>query len=89
MLDSHRLQVFQAVVEKGSYSAAARALGYTQPAISQQMRVLERSMGTSLFRRVGRTLRMTEAGEVLHRHTTPILQAMSSAQEQVTTIRSE
>lgn len=87
MLDSHRLRVFQAVVEAGSYSAAARTLGYTQPAISQQMRALERSVGTSLFRRVGRNLRLTEAGEVLLRHATQILQAMSSAQEQVATIK--
>lgn len=87
MLDSRRLQAFQAVVEHGSYSAAARALGYTQPAISQQMRALERSVGTTLFRRIGRGVQLTEAGEVLLRHATQILQAMSSAQEQVAAIK--
>ncbi len=86
MFDSRHVRVFAEVVRTGSYTAAARNLGYTQPAISQQMKALERAVGTPLFTRVGRRLRLTEAGEVLSGHAEGILGAMSAAQEQMTAI---
>ena len=79
--------MFHEVVRSGSYSAAARKLGYTQPAVSQQMRALERSVGTPLFTRVGRTFRLTEAGELLARHAVDILAGLGAAQRQVAEIR--
>jgi len=85
-LDSHQLRVFVAVVSSGSYSAAARTLGYTQPAISQQMRGLERRVGTALFTRVGRRMRLTEAGEVLARNAAQILTNLQAAEDQVAAI---
>jgi DNA-binding transcriptional LysR family regulator len=85
-LNSHQLRVFLAVVDNGSYSAAARTLGYTQPAISQQMRGLERKVGTVLFTRVGRRMRLTEAGEVLARNATHILANLQAAEDQVAAI---
>lgn len=87
MLESRQLRMFHEVVRSGSYSAAARSLGYTQPAISQQMRALERSVGTPLFTRSGRNLRLTEAGELLSRHTETILADLSAAAEQVAAIK--
>ncbi|MEV5542903.1 LysR family transcriptional regulator [Saccharopolyspora shandongensis] len=86
MFDSRHVRVFDEVVRTGSFAAAARNLGYTQPAISQQMKALERSVGTLLFVRVGRGLRLTDAGEVLARHAAGILGAISAAQEQMTAI---
>ncbi|MBB1246960.1 LysR family transcriptional regulator [Streptomyces durbertensis] len=83
MFDSRRLRTFQEVVRTGSYSAAARSLGYTQPAITQQMKALERELGTALFVRVGRGLRLTEAGETLSRHATTILDTMTVARQQM------
>ena len=71
------------MVRTGSYSAAARSLGYTQPAITQQMKALERSVGTVLFTRVGRNMRLTEAGEALSRHAGIILGNISAAQQQM------
>ncbi|WP_033196210.1 LysR family transcriptional regulator, partial [Streptomyces xiaopingdaonensis] len=68
MFDSRHIRTFHEVVRTGSYSAAARELGYTQPAITQQMKALERSVGTPLFVRAGRRMRLTEAGETLARH---------------------
>ena len=68
------------------YSAAARALGYTQPAITQQMKALERDVGTPLFIRVGRGMRLTEAGEALSRHAAVILDSMSAAQQQMSAL---
>lgn len=87
MLDSHQIMMFHEVVRSGSYSAAARALGYTQPAVSQQMRTLERSVGTPLFTRVGRKLELTEAGELLARHAVGILDNLESARQQVAAIK--
>ncbi|QIP83600.1 LysR family transcriptional regulator [Streptomyces sp. Tu 2975] len=83
MFDSRHIKTFHEVVRTGSYSAAARALGYTQPAVTQQMKALERDVGSPLFVRVGRGMRLTEAGEALSRHATAILDSMSAAQEQV------
>jgi DNA-binding transcriptional LysR family regulator len=86
VLDSRQLHVFLTVVTSGSYSAAARELGYTQPAISQQMRTLERRVGTVLFIRIGRRMRLTEAGEVLARNATQILAGLHAAEEQVAAV---
>ncbi|HWD06343.1 MAG TPA: LysR substrate-binding domain-containing protein [Amycolatopsis sp.] len=87
MLESRPLRMFDQVVRTGSYSAAAQALGYTQPAISQQMRSLERAVGLPLFTRQGRQLRLTQAGEVLARHARGLLDGLAAAEEQLTAIR--
>lgn len=71
------------MVASGSYSAAARALGYTQPAITQQMKALERAVGTPLFTRIGRTMQLTEAGRSLARHADSILGSLSAAEAQL------
>ncbi|MER5867195.1 LysR family transcriptional regulator [Kitasatospora sp. NPDC002040] len=83
MFDSRHIRTFHEVVATGSYSAAARALGYTQPAITQQMKALERDVGVPLFTRAGRGLRLTEAGEALARHAEVILAGMHAAQQQL------
>lgn len=86
MFDSRHIRTFHEVVQAGSYSAAARVLGYTQPAITQQMKALERSAGTPLFIRTGRRMRLTEAGEALSRHAQSILGSIAAAQEQMTAL---
>lgn len=86
MFDSRHIRTFHEVVRAGSYSAAARTLGYTQPAITQQMKALERSVGTPLFVRVGRQMRLTEAGEALERHAGVILDRIAAAQQQMSAI---
>ncbi|HEX5565885.1 MAG TPA: LysR family transcriptional regulator [Streptomyces sp.] len=86
MFDSRHIRTFHEVVRTGSYSAAARELGYTQPAITQQMKALERDVGTPLFLRSGRRMRLTEAGEALSRHATVILDSMAVARQQMTAL---
>ncbi|MEV5511105.1 LysR family transcriptional regulator [Streptomyces orinoci] len=86
MFDSRHIKTFHAVVTAGSYSAAARVLGYTQPAVTQQMKALERSVGTPLFTRVGRGMRLTEAGEALARHAETILHSLTVAQQQMSSL---
>lgn len=87
VLDSRQIRMFHEVVQAGSYSAAARSLGYTQPAVSQQIRALERNVGAPLFTRVGRTLHLTEAGELLARHAVDILGGLAAAQQQLAEVR--
>jgi DNA-binding transcriptional LysR family regulator len=83
VIDTRQLEMFAQVVDAGSFSGAARALHCSQPAISQQMRALERIMGGPLFLRVGRTLQLTDAGKVLARHAAGILGDLAVAHRQV------
>src|SRR5436305_5103306 len=67
-MDIRHLRTLAEVVERGSFSAAAEALGISQPAVSQQMRALERDVGETLIDRSGRRIRLTERGRVVHRY---------------------
>src|SRR3954447_18994856 len=73
MLDVRRLRVLREVAARGSFSAAAETLAYTQSAVSQQIAALEREAGARLVDRSARGVRLTEAGEGLGRHTDVIL----------------
>ncbi|MCQ4082625.1 LysR family transcriptional regulator [Streptomyces sp. RB6PN25] len=86
MIEARHLRVFRAVAKTGSFSAAARRLGCTQPAVSQQMRALEQSVGTPLLVRTGREMRLTEAGESLARHAVGILAGLTAAEEELAAI---
>ncbi len=86
MIDAAGLRVMKAISDEGSFTAAAASLGYSQPAISQMVRRLEQRTGTVLVERVGRSVRLTEAGEVLARHAVNVLAALESAEEEVAAI---
>ncbi|HZP73072.1 MAG TPA: selenium metabolism-associated LysR family transcriptional regulator [Gaiellaceae bacterium] len=61
-MDTRQLQAFCEVVERRSFSLAAERLGVTQPAVSLQVRALEKRLGTQLLDRSGRRVEPTEAG---------------------------
>lgn len=63
--DTARLRAFVQVAERGTVAAAASALGYTAPAVSQQITKLEHQLGAPLFDRVGGRLRLSPAGDSL------------------------
>ena len=63
MDDYKRMAVFAAVVQHGSMSAAARALGMSPSAVSQQVRQLERDGGVTLLHRSTRQIALTDTGE--------------------------
>ncbi|MTD43948.1 LysR family transcriptional regulator [Conexibacter sp. W3-3-2] len=86
MLDVKRLRVLREVASRGSFSAAADALSYTQSAISQQIAALEREAGTTLVERSARGVRLTEAGEALVRHTDAILARLADAEAELEAI---
>src|SRR5262245_64315498 len=66
-MDTRQLAAFCAVVERRSFSVAAERLGVTQPAVSLQVRALEKRLGTQLLDRSGRRVEPTEAGLRLYR----------------------
>jgi DNA-binding transcriptional LysR family regulator len=66
-MDTRQLAAFCAVVERRSFSQAADRLGVTQPAVSLQVRALEKRLGTQLLDRSGRKVEPTEAGLRLYR----------------------
>jgi DNA-binding transcriptional LysR family regulator len=77
--DWNRARALLVTAEEGSYSAAARALGSTQPTIGRQVAALEEELGVTLVQRVGRGLELTEAGLDLIEH----LRAMGEAAQNV------
>ncbi|MFV0463027.1 MAG: LysR family transcriptional regulator [Nostocoides sp.] len=86
MIDAAGLRVMKAISDSGSFTGAATVLGYTQPAISQMVRRLEQRAGTVLVERIGRSVRLTEAGEVLARAAGPVLYALDTAEDEVAAI---
>ena len=86
MIDAAGLRVMKAIADEGSFTSAALSLGYSQPAISQMVRRLEQRTGTVLVERVGRNVRLTEAGQVLARHAVAVLSALDAAEEEVAAI---
>ncbi|MFE0802912.1 LysR family transcriptional regulator [Streptomyces sp. NPDC058812] len=86
MIEARHLRVLRAVASTGSFSAAGRELGCTQPAVSQQMKALEASVGTPLLVRAGREMRLTQAGEALVRHAAGIIAGLTAAEEEVAAI---
>lgn len=86
MLELKHFRLLDALVTHGTMTAAARALGYSQPAITQQLRLLERGLGTPLIVRSRTGTRLTEAGEILHRRGRPILETAALAASEVAAI---
>ena len=77
--DWNRARAFLATAEEGSFSAAARALGMSQPTLGRQVEALERELGVALFERAGRGLVLTPAGRDLVHD----VRAMGKAAERV------
>ena len=86
MLDVKRLRVLREVSARGSFSATAEALAYTQSAVSQQIAALEREAGTVLVERNARGVRLTEAGRVLVGHADVILARLADAEAELEAI---
>ena len=67
-LNYHHLLYFWAVAREGSVTKACRLLHLTQPTVSGQLKMLEKSLKTPLFERSGRSLRLTDAGQTVYRY---------------------
>lgn len=87
MLSVWRLQLLREVARRGTIAAAAAAVNLTPSAVSQQLAALEREVGTDLLERVGRTVRLTDAGWITVRHADAIASAIASAESELAGIR--
>jgi DNA-binding transcriptional LysR family regulator len=83
MLDVRRLIVLREVARQGSFSRAAQTLGYTQPAISRQIAVLERETRATLVERRPDGVRLTDAGELLVGHADAVLGRLKDAEAEL------
>jgi DNA-binding transcriptional LysR family regulator len=86
-LDLHTLRIVRAIADLGSVTAAAAALGYSQPAISQHLKREEARIGMPLVIRVGRGVRLTEGGQVLARHARTVTMALDAAAGELAELR--
>ncbi len=82
-MDVRQLRYFLAVVDHGSVNKAAAALHVAQPSLSQAIRALERDLGLDLFRRVGRKLVLTDAGEALIAPARQVVRGLATARASV------
>lgn len=83
MLDLKRLVVLREVARHGSFSRAADALAYTQPAISRQVALLERETGATLVKRGPGGAQLTDAGQLLVEHAEAILGRLEDAEAEL------
>ncbi|WP_084962024.1 LysR family transcriptional regulator [Thermoactinospora rubra] len=83
MLDVSRLRVLVAVARHGSVTAAARELHYAQPSVSHHLARLEAETGAKLIQRVGRGIRLTEAGRLLAERAAEIIARLDAASEEL------
>lgn len=87
-MDPRRVLIFRTVVRCGSISGGARELGWTQPAVSQHLRALERSVGTPLLLRGAGGVETTEAGVALLAHADAMAAHLEAAAGEVADLAS-
>lgn len=83
MLERHHLAVIRAVVEYGTLTRAAESLHLSQSALSHTIRKLEDALGTALWHKEGRELRLSQAGRFLHQLSLTVLPQFEHAEEQL------
>ncbi|MEU9996556.1 transcriptional regulator CynR [Streptomyces sp. NPDC050848] len=82
-LELRHVRYLLAVAEHGSFTRAAEDLRISQPTLSQQVRQLERALGVQLLDRTGRTVRLTDAGQVYADHARRALRDLAAAERAV------
>jgi LysR family nitrogen assimilation transcriptional regulator len=88
-IDARQLRAFLKIIELGSISRAAEALGLAQPSLSQQLLRLEDEVGMKLFRRTARGVSTTEGGRIFEEHARHILRTIDQALEDVRQLKGE
>lgn len=89
MLDIYEMKVFLAAAETGSFSEAGRRLQLSQPAISMQIRALEKNLGVELFYRAGRHINLSEIGHALVPLARDLVNHAAQVQETITALHGE
>ena len=87
-LSLHQLEVFVRVADRQSFSRAAEDLLLTQPAVSMQIKTLERAVGLPLIDHAGKRIQLTEAGQELYNRATQILGLVDETAQTMADLRS-
>src|SRR2546421_7759619 len=87
-LNLHQLATFQVVAKHCSFVRAAEELHFSQPAVSAQIRHLEKSLGVKLFDQIGRKTHLTQAGEELYLYSQKIFAVIDETLEIIEALRS-
>jgi len=82
-MDLRQLEMFQAIVETGSFTRAGEKLFVSQSAISRQIKLLEEELGDQVFERIHRKVYLTQAGEVLLKHSRQIFGQIRTMTEEI------
>src|SRR5262245_13709780 len=82
-MELHQLRYFVAVADAENFTRAAEQCFVSQPSLSQQIAKLEQELGHALFERLGRRVRITDAGRALYRRALSILGAVDEAKASV------
>ena len=80
-MELRELNTFITIVRCGAFSSAARELGYSQSAVTVQVKNLEQALRVRLFDRIGRKAVLTEQGRVFYEHAVRIFGELSAAEE--------
>lgn len=81
-----QLRAFVSVVDLGSFSAAARQAGVSQPAVTMQIKALESDLGATLLERRYHRVELTEAGHALLPHARSVLKDLTSARDDISAL---
>src|SRR5579862_7102185 len=82
-MELHQLRYFCAIADTGSFSRAAQQAHVSQPSLSQQIAKLEDELGTRLFDRLGRSVKLTELGETFLPRARAVLRDLESARNDI------
>ena len=86
-MELRQLTYFLTLCDTLHFTRAAEKLGIAQPTLSQQVRVLEESVGLPLFDRLGKRIALTEAGTILKRHSEAIFRSLEDVQRELDDLR--
>ncbi|MDO4265808.1 MAG: LysR family transcriptional regulator [Eubacteriales bacterium] len=82
-MELRQIEAFLRVAKYKNFSRAAEKLGYTQAAITIQIRQLEKELGVHLFDRIGKQTLLTRQGEVFYHHAEAVMQSLTEAREEL------
>ncbi|MCR8630427.1 LysR family transcriptional regulator [Paenibacillus radicis (ex Xue et al. 2023)] len=82
-MELRQLEYFMAVCKELHFTRASEKLGVTQPTLSHQIKALEIEIGMPLFDRIGKKTALTEAGEILLKHSNQVFNSLQNAQEEI------
>src|SRR5262249_48150999 len=86
-MNLNHLAIFHAVAQTGSMTRGAERLDISQPAVSKQVQELERVLGVHLFDRIGRRVRLSQAGEILADYARRLFALAHEAEEAMADVR--